>query len=324
MILIETEQNSYQDTKMKKIVVTGGSGMVGRYMQELYPEAQYPSSKELNLLDAKQVASYLQQHKPDVVVHLAAAVAGIVDNVDNPLTYFEDNILMNFNIVRESNQAGVKNFIGISSTCAYPDSFDHIPSFRYPISESDVHYGPPTPTNYGYGYAKRVLGVHVDVINTTNKHSTYCYIYPCNLFGEYDKYENSKSHFIGALLKKISDAQKTGSPSIKLLGTGAPLRQFIYGEDLAKLIIKMIKTDTYITMNVAPDECFTIDALARKTLKALNLEHINIEYSGTLDGQYRKDANNVVLKQTFPNFKFTPFEKAIKDTYDYITRYNIV
>lgn len=318
------EQNLYQDTKMKKIIVTGGSGMVGRYMQELFPEAEYPSSKELNLLDARQVASYLEKHKPDVVVHLAAAVAGIIDNVEKPLTYFEDNLLMNFNIVRESNQAGVKHFIGVSSTCAYPDSFNLIPTFRYPISEKDVHYGPPTLSNYGYGYAKRILGVHIDVVNSTRKANDYCYIYPCNLFGEYDKYEDNKSHFIGALLKKIAYAQKNNSSSIELLGTGAPLRQFIYGEDLAKILIKMIKTGTYVTMNIAPDESFSINELAKKTLAALNLEHINITYKGNLDGQYRKDADNVVLKQTFPNFKFTSFDKAIKETYDYITRYNIV
>ncbi len=309
---------------MKRILVTGGSGMVGKYLRELLPQADYPSSHQLNLLNPSHTYSYVQSYKPEIVIHLAAVVGGIRDNIERPLVYFEDNLMMNFNIVRACREFKVNNFITALSTCVFPDNFDRIEEFQYPMKEEDLHFGPPTPTNYGYGYAKRVMGVHVDVINATNNNSNYCYLTPCNLFGEYDKYDDKGSHFVSALLKKIIVAQKEGRSYIELLGTGKPLRQFMYAKDLARLIVEMIETNTYTNLNVCPSEVLSINELTLATLKALGLEHFEIRYSGDLDGQYRKDASNEKLKQVFPNFKLTPFEAAVKHTYEYLITKQVV
>lgn len=309
---------------MEKILVTGGSGMVGKYLKELLPQADYPSSNQLNLLNPVQTYSYIQSYKPDTVIHLAAVVGGIRDNIERPLVYFENNLMMNYNIVKACREFKVNHFITALSTCVFPDNFDRIEGFEYPMKEEDLHFGPPTPTNYGYGYAKRVMGVHVDVINATNNNNNYCYLTPCNLFGEYDKFDDKGSHFVSALLKKIIVAQKEGKSYIELLGTGRPLRQFMYAKDLARLIVEMIESNTYTNLNVCPTEVLSINELALATLKALNLEHFEIRYSGDLDGQFRKDASDAKLKEVFPNFKLTSFEDAIRHTYDYLIKNQVV
>lgn len=308
---------------MKKILVTGGSGMTGKYLKELLPEAVYPTSSELNLLDPVRTGAYIHSVQPDVVIHLAGVVGGILDNIERQITFFENNLQMNYNVVRACREVKVKNLITILSTCTYPDNFDYIPDFEYPITEQYLHQGPPTRTNYGYGYAKRLMGVHVDVINAANNNKDYCYLIPCNLFGEYDKYGDKNSHFISALLKKIIVAQRENKSYIELLGTGKPLRQFMYAKDLARVIKQMVETETYVSMNVAPDGVKTIHQLAQDTLNALGL-NFEIRYSNALDGQYRKDASNRLLKETFPNFEFTSFETAIQGTYRFLIDNKIV
>jgi GDP-L-fucose synthase len=89
-------------------------------------------------------------YEPEIIVHLAAKVGGILDNIENPADYFTENILMNTLLLKYSKQNNVKRFIGILSTCIYPDFVS-----SYPIKESELHIGPPTESNFSYGYAKR-------------------------------------------------------------------------------------------------------------------------------------------------------------------------
>ena len=93
-----------------------------------------------------------KQIKPQVVIHLAAKVGGIMDNINNPVNFFDDNILINTNTVKAAYECGVSKFIGVLSTCIYPDKLN---KNDYPITEEMLHNGPPTPTNFAYGYAKR-------------------------------------------------------------------------------------------------------------------------------------------------------------------------
>ena len=184
--------------KSNYILVTGGSGMVGKSLQEILPEADYYSSKELNLLKESTVKFHMRRKKYDTVIHLAAKVGGIIDNINKPAEYFEDNVIMNTNILKWSRLTGVKRFIGILSTCIYPDVAD-----KYPMTEDTLHDGPPTPTNFSYGYAKRALAVQIDAYNKQYG-TNYQYLIPCNLYGEYDKW-GENSHFVAALIKKLAE-----------------------------------------------------------------------------------------------------------------------
>lgn len=295
---------------MNKILVTGGTGLVGQHLKDIMPNAIYLSSKDGDLTDMNTVESLMKTHKPDVVIHLAARVGGIQDNIMKPAEYFDDNILMNTNIVRACHKHSVKRFIGILSTCIYPDKVD-----SYPMTEDILFAGPPTPTNFSYGYAKRALAVQIEAYNKQYD-TCYNYVIPCNLYSEYDNFDNDKKmHFVTALLKKI----KLSTNEIQLLGTGKPLRQFMYAGDLARVIKEMIDKDIYENFNIAYPYNHSINELAEKALESLQKNYY-IKYSKPeLDGQYRKDVSIEKMKKHFPDFQFTSFEEGVKKVYDKIS-----
>jgi GDP-L-fucose synthase len=300
--------------EQKKIVVTGGSGMVGRSLKKIMPDAIYLSSKDYDLTSEHEIEKMYKELQPDCVVHLAAKVGGIMDNINKPGEYFTDNVLMNTLLVEYARKYNVDRFIGILSTCIFPDKVE-----EYPMKEEDMHLGPPTPTNFSYGYAKRSLAVQIDSYN--KQYGTkYQYLTPCNLYGEYDKF-GENSHFVAALIKKIHKAKVNGDDKIVLFGTGTPLRQFMYSGDLAEVIKYCIDNDIYDSMNVAIDENVSIDQIARMALKACNAEHIKIEYDSTKpDGQFRKDVSSDKLKGILPNFNPTPLEEGINKTYSILKK----
>lgn len=295
--------------KLNKIVVTGGSGMVGKSLKKIMPEAIYLSSKDYDLTSERGVALMYKELQPNCVVHLAAKVGGIIDNINKPHTYFADNVLMNTLLVEYARYNNVERFIGILSTCIYPDKVEN-----YPMREEMLHQGPPTPTNFSYGYAKRCLAVQIDACN--KEHGTnYQYLTPCNLYGEHDKF-GENSHFVAALIKKIHQAKSANEDKITLFGTGAPLRQFMHSNDLARIIKKCITDNVYDSFNVATEQNISIDDIARTALRACKAEDLKIEYDSTKpDGQFRKDVSIERLKNIFPDFKPTRLYHGIGSTY---------
>ena len=292
---------------MSKILVTGGSGLVGKHLQDILPEAVYISSKDYDLLDNKQVRVMMDDYEPSVVIHLAARVGGIVDNINHPVDYLEENVTMNTNVLKACHDFGVEKVISILSTCIYPDVVD-----TYPMKEEDLFNGPPTPTNFSYGFAKRCMAAHIDAYRKQYD-KKWCYLIPCNLYGEYDKYEEHHSHFVSALIKKIYEADD----SIELWGTGKPLRQFMYGGDLARVIKYMLDNDVVDNFNVAPEWVHSINDLANIGKKACLKENWVVNYdSAKPDGQFRKDVDSSKLLSVLKDFKFTSLEEGIKKVYD--------
>ena len=296
---------------MNRILVTGGTGLVGKHLQEILPDAFYLSSKDCDLTDIKKVRWMISSYTPDIVVHLAARVGGIQDNLKYPADYFDDNILINTNIVKVCKEYEVKRFIGILSTCIYPSIVNN-----YPMSEEDLFIGPPPPSNFSYGYAKRCLAVQIDAYNKQFG-TKYNYLIPCNLYGDYDNLHNeNKKHFITALLNKIRNSKDN---SLHLLGTGKPLRQFMYAGDLAKIIKLVIDNNITESFNVAPNFNYSIDEMARVALDVTNKDYNIIYDRPELDGQYRKDVSNKKLLKLFPDFKFTQLKEGLKKVYDKIS-----
>ncbi len=299
-----------------RVLVTGGSGMVGKHLKELIPNATFVGSKDYNLTNIFAVQSMFNDIRPECVIHLAARVGGIQDNIANPLAFLEDNLVMNTNVVKTANDKGVKRFIGILSTCIYPDKLE---DDQYPMTEDLLHAGPPTPTNFGYGYAKRMLGVHLDTIrNSTGR--DYFSIIPSNLYSEYDHFGNdTKMHFVTALLKKIKNSKDGIVP---LFGTGTPLRQFIHAEDLAKIIAKcaLSEQDIKTNFNVCCDDSPSIKEIAKAGLKATDKYRnkvLELQFdSSKPDGQFRKDCDNSKMRELFPDFKLLSLEEGLRRVYN--------
>lgn len=296
-----------------RVLVTGGSGMVGSYLKEIQPEWIYLSSNDCNLLSYDETISCLEKHKPDYVIHLAAKVGGIADNMKYPFDYYEDNVLMNTNLLKAIRKfGGVKGVIGTLSTCAYQDV-----SPVYPITEEMIYEGMPHESNIGYGFSKRMLALQIDI---ARKHGlNYAYVIPSNLYGKYERGDFESKHFIGALIDKIIQAEKNGTDRITLFGDGSPKRQFTYAGDVANLISMMITSNTFENVNIATEQSLSISDIAEMALHATGKEYFEIVYDRNMpNGQHMRDVSIEKLKKLFPNFKFTSYIDGIKQTYDYM------
>ena len=299
--------------KMKnceKILVTGGSGLVGKYLKKILPNAYFISSRDYDLRKENDVEKIFEKIQPDCVIHLAAKVGGIIDNIKKPAEYFDDNILMNTLVLKHSRLNNVEKFIGILSTCIYPDIVND-----YPLKESDLHSGPPTETNFSYGYAKRSLAVQIDSYN--KQYGTkYQYLIPCNLYGISDKDDEEKSHFVTALIKKIIDAKKKGETKIELYGDGTPLRQFLFAGDFAKIIYEVINRNIYESFNGASHENLSIREISEIGLNVCDASHFEIIWNTEKpNGQYRKDVSNSKMNKLLPDLDFVKLDEGMKIVY---------
>jgi len=295
-----------------KILVTGGSGLVGNYLKKIIPNAVYVSSKDFDLTSIKEVEMMFDIHKPDVVVHLAAKVGGLIDNIEFPADYYDDNILMNTNTLKTAHKHKVKKFIGMLSSCAFPDEAQ-----EFPIKEESLHEGPPNESQFSYGISKRSFAVQIEAYNRQYG-TNYQYLIPCNLYGESNKIDENKSHYVTALVKKIYDANADGDDKIVLYGDGTPLRQFMHAKDMAEIIKIVIDKDITESFNVAPEEVVSIESIARTALVSSNSQHLGIEFDSNMpNGQIRKDLDVSKMKILNPGYKFTSLHDGIKSFYNF-------
>lgn len=293
------------------ILITGGSSMVGQHLRKLLPNAIYLNSSHANLTEQDDVRRVVRNMKPRTVIHLAARVGGIIDNIEHPGEYFYENTMMNTMLMEESRLNGVERFIGILSTCIYPDQLAE--SF-YPLKEEVLFMGPPTPTNFSYGYAKRCLAVQTEAYNKEYG-LKYSYLIPCNLYSEHDKFVPGKAHFVADLVRKIVEA-KRGDKKLVLFGTGSPLRQNMYAGDLAKVIQLCVEQDITQSFNVSISQNLSIKETAEIALRTCDAEDVEISWdSSKPDGQYRKDVSNDKMLRLLPDFKFTSLEEGVYRTY---------
>jgi len=296
---------------MKKILVTGGTGLVGTYLKKILPEATYVSSKDYNLLDKKDVQRMFSDIKPRKIIHLAARVGGVHHNIQEPVKYFEENLLMNTFVLQESFLNKVESFLGILSSCIYPNDVKN-----YPIKEENLLEGAPHQDLFSYSYAKRCLAIQIDAYN--KKYNTkYNYLIPCNLYGEYDKFDPIEGHFVGALIEKIINAKKSRSKSIEIFGDGTPYRQFMHARDLAQIIKMTILKNIFLSFNVATEENYTIKKIVEIALEACNIQNLNIYFDKSKpNGQLRKDIDITNLKKLFPDFTPINLIDGIKEIYN--------
>jgi len=296
------------------LLVTGGSGLVGNALRKIYPDAIYISSKDYDLTKEKDVKAMFEKHRPSRVIHLAAKVGGLKDNINHPAEFLYQNVLMNTYVIHYAYKNNVEKLITTLSNCAYPDI-----AKKYPMTENQLLEDLPASTNLSYGYSKRLLYIQIKAYRKQHKCRNSAAI-PCSIYGPYDKFEDDKSHFLAALIKKIYYSNKNKEKSIKLLGTGKPLRQYIYSEDVAKILLLLLeKYDDEEPINIAPKENLSIKEIAEIAIKSTNSNNIKIEFDkSSPDGQYRKDLSNDKLYNIIGNFGFTPLSEGIKKTYNWL------
>ena len=290
-----------------KVLVTGGSGFVGSRLKLKNPDWLYLSSKDCDLTDERAVAELFSNVKPEAILHLAARVGGIKDNIENQADFYNLNTRINTNVIHQAHLNNIDRVLSSLSTCAFPDTVD-----RFPYGEKDFFSGPPTKTNFSYGMTKRMLQVSSMAYRNQygRNYSTFC---PSNIYGPGDHFNKESSHFVAALVHKIASS-KIGD-TIELWGTGNPLRQQLYVEDLCDIIPLLLQNhNSDVPLIVAPNENLSILEMA-KALVDISDKKLNLKFNGTMDGQFRKDGSNLKLVDTIGTYNFTKFKDGIKLTY---------
>lgn len=299
------------------VLVTGGSGMVGHALRTLLPDGRYPSRAECDLEDWPSTRTAFRNIRPSVVVHMAGLVGGIQANVAQPWDFVTRNVLINTHAIKAALESGVEYFVAVSSTCAYPNE---VP--QYPMHEDQLELGPPAKENLPYGYAKRLMSVSLGAAAAQHGLAS-AVLYACNLYGPYDSFDHHKSHLVSALIRKVDEAKKSGAKELPMLGTGRPLRQFMYVDDLARVIARFVPGRIRGHFNVATPEILSIDQIA-ETVQSVLGYCVPRSYSGLLDGQFRKDASSDALLKQLPDFRFTPLAEGVRKTWEWYDAHRAV
>lgn len=220
----------------RRIVVTGGAGFLGGFVQEKLRgrgarSILVPRIEDYDLTRREDIRRMYDDMRPDVVIHLAAVVGGIGANRAHPGSFFYKNLIMGVELIEEARLRGLEKFVAIGTICAYP-KFTPVP-----FKEDDLWSGYPEETNAPYGLAKKMLLVQSQAYRQEYGFNSI-FLLPVNLYGPRDNFDPASSHVIPALIKKCVDAIEAGDRSITCWGTGSASREFIYVEDAAEGIVR--------------------------------------------------------------------------------------
>jgi len=293
------------------ILVTGGTGLVGKAIQSLSPEGvQYLSSKTYDLRRVTHAEEMFRVYKPKKVIHLAGTVGGVKANAEYPVQFFNDNLEMNSNVIKLCYKYKVKKLICALSSCIYPNNAD------YPIKEDYLHLGPPHETNFAYSHAKRMMEVQMRAYRKQYG-CNFIGVIPTNIFGEHDNFNLNNSHVIPAIIRKIYEAKKSGSDAC-LWGDGMALRQFTYSLDIAKILIWLANNEChYDLINIGDDREISIREASREIASAMEFTGDIIWDTKVPRGQHRKPCDMSRLKRL--GFEdFTKFKTAIEYTTEWL------
>jgi len=217
----------------RRLMITGGTGLVGRELLSLeWPgwSVLSPSRQALDLRRYAAVASFLEEFRPNMVVHAAGWVGGIAANVADQSRFLAENALMGINLLEACAQAQVASVMNLGSSCMYPVDAPQ------PFSESSLRTAGFEPTNEGYALGKSVVEALGGFLSRESRATTVKTVIPCNLYGPHERLDLSRSHLVTAALLKAARAKASGTPEILVWGDGTARREFMHVADLARFL----------------------------------------------------------------------------------------
>ena len=273
--------------KASKIFVAGANGMVGsaivRTLQKNgYENLLLPNSATLDLRNQADVALFFEQNKPEYVFLAAAKVGGIFANNTYPAAFLYENMMIQNNVIHHAYLNQAKKLLFLGSSCIYPKFAEQ------PIREDSLLTGTLEPTNEAYAIAK-ISGVEMCKFYKKQYGCDYISAMPTNLYGVNDNFHLENSHVLPALLRKLIEAKNNQEQNVTVWGTGTPLREFLYVDDLADAcLFLMLHYSDETTINVGTGVELTIKALAQTIQKEVGFEGDLIFDTTKPDGTPRK------------------------------------
>ena len=299
--------------KQAKIYVAGHRGMVGSAICRALEAQGYTNlikrtSKELDLRDQQAVEAFFRAEKPDYVFLAAAKVGGILANNEAPADFMYDNMILEMNVIHSAWKNGVKKLMFLGSSCIYPRLAPQ------PMPESCLLTSSLEQTNEAYALAK-ISGLKYCEYLNRQYGTDYISVMPTNLYGPNDNYHPQHSHVLPALIRRFHEAKEAGAPTVTCWGTGAPLREFLYVDDLADACVYLMNTYSgNETVNLGTGKELTIRQLTELVAKVVG-------YTGEIlwdptkpDGTPRKLLDVTKLEKLGWHYK-TELEEGIRLTY---------
>lgn len=318
---------------MSRVLITGASGLVGSSIKSMVKgnddyEYIFLSSKECDLRNEVLVDTFFNQCKPDIVIHLANVVAGLYGNISNNYKMLVDNVKINTNILEACKKYKIKRLINILSTCVFGNDLN------YPLTSKQMYDKIPDSSNEGYSVSKRFLDTGSKLLTRCSDIEIVSLI-PTNLYGCADNFNLHNSHVIPGLIMKTYIAKKNLENNLddsKLIikGDGSSFRQFVFSNDLAKIILhfincKLDKKFNQLIVGPPIEDEITIKDLVNKIVKEFDFNGEILYDSNFSNGQHKKTVSNDELLAYIPDFKFTSLETGLKKTITYfIENYNTV
>ena len=297
----------------KKILVTGGTGMVGNCFKDFDTEHDFilVGSGDYDLKSPAETHFMFKDHKPDTVIHLAAKVGGVKGNTEYVADFYKDNILINTNVLSSAKEHEVGKLVSLLSTCVYPDKA------KYPLTPDQFHNGAPHKSNFGYAYSKRMLDVYSRALRQQYGCNFICAV-PNNLYGIRDNFDLENGHVIPAIIRKVYDAKLKDHTPV-FWGDGSALREFTYASDISKILLYLLANyDGEKPVNIGTTEERSIKSVVHTICSCLDYTGDVIWDESKPSGQARKPSSNQKLLDLGWNKKdYTSFEEGIRLTCDW-------
>lgn len=304
---------------MARVLITGSRGLVGSAIQRYV--LAYPSSHEYifvdrrscNLTDEKSVAELFNKIKPDQVIHTAAKVGGIGGNMAGHADYFYENILINTHVIHQCHLHKVEKLLAFSSVCVFPDDV-------VTLKEDVMHDGPPFAGNFAYANAKRMVDIQIRAYKDQHGHSNWCSIIPGNIYGTHDLYSLTHGHVIPSLIHKLYLAQKNKTGVFPIWGDGKSLREFIFADDLAQLLVRLLeKNEIPERLIISGYEQHFIQEVVNLLASCAGFQGEIVYDNSKPNGQRNRQSDLSLLKETFPDFTPTKLDKGLSESYKWFS-----